>query len=666
MIIQKVKVENFRLLKNFELDFREDISLLVGKNNCGKTSVLTIMNKLLNSADNRFDWNDFNLDFQKELFEKVFLDDSFSEEEYNTFGIKMQVFIEYGDCDNFANIQKFMMDLNPDNNVVILEFFYCCKEDKFKQLQQDLRKLDIKSFEEFAKFMRKNSSTYFTIQRYSRGFDRENNRINDAISGEINTTDIKKLISFKSIKANREASNKSNDHSLSALSQKYHNLKQSSNTTDLSSLNKAIGEADKALDSVYNGSESEEGIFSEITKSIQNFGNNTNISIRSSIEEKDLLKNNTTLYYENEKNLLPESYNGLGYLNLIGIIFEIETIIAEFHGGEDENSADVNLLFIEEPEAHTHPQLQYIFIRNIKNLIEERKKKGNKELKIQTIITTHSSHIVSECNFDDVRYLIKNNNELVAKNFQELRGKYNSDILAFKFVKQYLTLNRSELFFADKAVIIEGDTERILLSAMMKKIDEQIEDEAMPLLSQNISVIEAGAYSDKFKPLLDFLGIKTLIITDIDGVKTSGGSACRSDDAKFTSNSSLKEFFDLPGDNTQFSVLSGKNSDDKVIDENIRIAYQTAILEYQPRSFEDAFICTNFDYVKSNKDNFTQGLKKRSEFNIISPDYYDLAQNCIDKKSKFAIEILYFDGATDSKSWKVPEYIKEGLEWLRK
>ena len=201
---------------------------------------------------------------------------------------------------------------------------------------------------------------------------------------------------------------------------------------------------------------------------------------------------------------------------------------------------------------------------------------------------------------------------------------------------------------------------------MMKKIDEQIEDEAMPLLSQNISVIEAGAYSDKFKPLLDFLGIKTLIITDIDGVKTSGGSACRSDDAKFTSNSSLKEFFDLPGDNTQFSVLSGKNSDDKVIDENIRIAYQTAILEYQPRSFEDAFICTNFDYVKSNKDNFTQGLKKRSEFNIISPDYYDLAQNCIDKKSKFAIEILYFDGATDSKSWKVPEYIKEGLEWLRK
>jgi predicted ATP-dependent endonuclease of OLD family len=31
-----------------------------------------------------------------------------------------------------------------------------------------------------------------------------------------------------------------------------------------------------------------------------------------------------------------------------------------------ENQADINLLFIEEPEAHTHPQMQYVFIKNIK------------------------------------------------------------------------------------------------------------------------------------------------------------------------------------------------------------------------------------------------------------------------------------------------------------
>ena len=39
--------------------------------------------------------------------------------------------------------------------------------------------------------------------------------------------------------------------------------------------------------------------------------------------------------------------------------------------------ADINLIYIEEPESHTHPQLQYIFIKNIKDLLKEH----NDELK---------------------------------------------------------------------------------------------------------------------------------------------------------------------------------------------------------------------------------------------------------------------------------------------
>lgn len=47
MIIEKVQIQNFRLLKDFELDLKEGLSLVVGKNNCGKTSILTVMEKLL-------------------------------------------------------------------------------------------------------------------------------------------------------------------------------------------------------------------------------------------------------------------------------------------------------------------------------------------------------------------------------------------------------------------------------------------------------------------------------------------------------------------------------------------------------------------------------------------------------------------------------------------
>lgn len=60
---------------------------------------------------------------------------------------------------------------------------------------------------------------------------------------------------------------------------------------------------------------------------------------------------------------LPENYNGLGYLNLISMIFEIKLKLHDFQKDISESPSDVNLLFIEEPEAHTHPQLQRIFIK---------------------------------------------------------------------------------------------------------------------------------------------------------------------------------------------------------------------------------------------------------------------------------------------------------------
>ncbi|MGZ7246381.1 AAA family ATPase, partial [Streptococcus pyogenes] len=89
-------------------------------------------------------------------------------------------------------------------------------------------------------------------------------------------------------------------------------------------------------------------------------------------------------------------------------IFEIETLMADIKN----NPADINLVYIEEPESHTHPQLQYVFIKNIKGLLKEH----DGELKasgyisgIQTSITTHSSHIVSDCNFDDLIYFKRDN-----------------------------------------------------------------------------------------------------------------------------------------------------------------------------------------------------------------------------------------------------------------
>jgi len=42
MKIKQIQIENFRLLKNTIIDLEKDVSIVLGKNNSGKTSFLSI------------------------------------------------------------------------------------------------------------------------------------------------------------------------------------------------------------------------------------------------------------------------------------------------------------------------------------------------------------------------------------------------------------------------------------------------------------------------------------------------------------------------------------------------------------------------------------------------------------------------------------------------
>ncbi len=696
MILKKMKVKNFRLLKNFELDFKDELSLVIGKNNCGKTSALIILDKMLNSS--KVMWEDINLECQKEFYEKAICFDISEQEKVASLEtVNLQLFIEYDDNDSYANIQKFMMDLNPENNIIVLEFISLISAKKFIELKSIISKKDIENFKSFSKFMSKNFVNLFETKKYTRGFDIESNQITEDRSEEIDNKDIQKVIKVAGIRADRAVSNDDRNHVLSGLTGKYfssYKAAKDKSESVFTRLEEKLEEADKELYKIYNGEKSEsgeviDGIFSDVIDVIKTYGgaeNGIDIAIESSISEKNLLSDNTNLSYrQGEDCSLPETYNGLGYLNLIGILFEIETKIQELF----EQPADINLLYIEEPEAHTHPQLQYIFIRNIKTHIKAHRKKllEDKNKQLQILITSHSSHIVSECNFDDIIYLKKNENKVIAKSFNSLKDEYSGDEQkGFKFVKQYLTINRSELFFADKVICIEGDTERILMPMMMYKIDskENQEGDIIPLLSQNISVIEVGAHSHVFMPLFSFLGTKVLFVTDIDPVKAEKKkdktgkertvyTSCHPKEATHTSNASIKNFFnDIIKDTSsiQFQDLVGKNAENKIKD-NMRIAYQIPEFDdkYQASSFEDAFIALNKDFILKNKEGFYQygALKDFTDDEIESGDYYNFALSKVKKKSTFASSLLYFDdenGEEDEK-WAVPHYIEEGLLWIR-
>jgi putative ATP-dependent endonuclease of OLD family len=58
--INKINIKNFRLLRDTTLDVKKGLSLLIGKNNSGKTSFIVIFQKFFQGND-KFNLDDYPL-----------------------------------------------------------------------------------------------------------------------------------------------------------------------------------------------------------------------------------------------------------------------------------------------------------------------------------------------------------------------------------------------------------------------------------------------------------------------------------------------------------------------------------------------------------------------------------------------------------------------------
>lgn len=145
MKIFKIEVENYRLLKDFSVELEKELSLIIGKNNTGKTSILSVLEKFLgHSEKTKFTFDDFNIDFKKILKEKIAAVEAIAEEDYKRFGIRLRLFIEYTETDNLSNVSRVMMDLDPDNNVIVLGFEYALDYNGYTRLRNDFKEFEAK------------------------------------------------------------------------------------------------------------------------------------------------------------------------------------------------------------------------------------------------------------------------------------------------------------------------------------------------------------------------------------------------------------------------------------------------------------------------------------------------------------------------------------------
>ena len=139
MYISRVDIYNYRLLNKTVVSCEKDLSLIIGKNNCGKTSFLSVLSKCVGNKGevSNFDFNDFSTSFQKKLYEVVKGKVSFEEEELT--GIRVDFYIKYNEKDDLTNISKLMLDLEPENTVVILRYEYVIKNNLEKLKEEVYR-----------------------------------------------------------------------------------------------------------------------------------------------------------------------------------------------------------------------------------------------------------------------------------------------------------------------------------------------------------------------------------------------------------------------------------------------------------------------------------------------------------------------------------------------
>jgi putative ATP-dependent endonuclease of the OLD family len=672
--IEKIVIENFRLLKSCTLDMREKTTLLVGKNNTGKTSLVVLLEKFLDKPDSFTFW-DFPLSVRSDLLS---ID---QHTDVQDLAIRLVIRVEYDQDDNLEILSEFMLDLDSSrrHTNILLE----CQLDK----DEILKKLP-ETAKDKKKFIETNLSKFLAVSIYA--FDDHGHPDTEGPYYRVKRDqlemrergNLKRLINFQIIHARRNVAS-SEDGSktakpLSAVSTSFFKKKGDGDSDSLNGIRDKLAEIDEQMTDEY------KAVFGDFLRNSRNFLGLSELQVISNIQAQNLIENSSQVIYGERESYLQEQYSGLGYLNILYLLLQIEVRRETFA----ETKAPLNLLIIEEPEAHTHPQMQYVFAGQIQTLLGSINN-------LQTIMTTHSSHIVAKSDFEDIRYMSKKDNEsVVIKNFhnhleKSYKEKFPKDHAKFfKFVKQYININSAELFFANKVIFIEGDTESILLPLFLKKHDKEMAaDSGDGLMSQNITVLEVGANAKIFEPFMTFMGIKTLVLTDIDSVKQAetdqkGGSGKTTpydehkvEGSTHTSNATLEFFYKAPKrtETTKYEQWYSalKAGGHPPFSDIFNVKYQLKENGYHARSFEDAFISLNYAEICKNKENI-QGLKNR-KFLIENGEknYYELTEKILSKKSDFAASILLIaltqDDENDEKiDWVVPEYIKEGLKWLQK
>ncbi|OGB31863.1 MAG: ATP-dependent endonuclease [Burkholderiales bacterium RIFCSPLOWO2_12_FULL_61_40] len=725
MYLHSYRIKNYRRLKDVRIELASDISIFVGSNNSGKTSATQALFAFATGSKDKFSlydfssacWDDFDIagEVTAEGIEQPGLPSISLDLWFEVTSSDLYLAMPLLPSTSWAGTQVGMrIEFAPRNTAELLEKFRSTRVES-QRLAAALEKRPDEKYVPWPKnltdYLKTELLNHFEFKYYQLDraqFDEKHCSLDGyepPLLGKEpgGAAILKSLIKVDTIDAQRHLADPNagpgRSEDLSKRLSRFYKRNLDQRQEDHYAL-RALFDSEVGLNAHL------ADVFRDTLTRISTLGypglHNPRLEIKSALNPATIMSSqDARVHYvlgDDEGALrLPDTYNGLGFKNLIYMVVEI----LDRHGrwvADKEQRALLHLVIIEEPEAHLHAQLQQVFIRNVLELM----KTGDDENAIfhcQTVVTTHSPHILYELGFKPIRYFRRQN--LAAEqttNVLNLSTFYSQTPIERDFLQRYLKLTHCDLFFADAAILVEGNVERLLLPAMLEKMGS----DAPALRSACLTILEVGgAFGHRFRLLVEFLGIVALVITDLDSVKAvmaaeensddgiefeiptadadqpptkKSGKACLpSEPDALTSNQTLIQW--LPKKQT-IAELNAASANEKMYSPDdgqsckVRVAYQVltdvtwsgTTTNLCGRTLEESFGLENAEWCQTLAQHHL-GLRFRNAPSTpiaLAENLHKRVSGSSFDKTKFALGVL----SASPEEWLMPLYIKEGLQWL--